>query len=431
MGATPQGDRLHALARERERFQWAVLGFSGTALALLGPIFAATGWSTQATWHNAMLLALTPIGAAIVWAGRRGRPNVAIGLLAFGALAVAGGVHLSGHGADMALLYLMPVLVVGWIAGDSLTVVVLPAFLVAGAAVIRALRWDLGVDDDWSLWWNHSTDALAVLALTGVLTWLGRRRMARNESVLQQVLWDRQRLADKARAASDEKSAFLARVSHELRTPLNAILGYSELIEEEEELSDDAAGDLDKVQQAARQLLALVDDVLDLSKVEAGRWEPSLVELTLEELLEPVRVVVAPLVARNRSELRVSWSGEPVTLDAARVRQVLVNLLSNAARFTEGGVVTLRAQRSGTMMSFEVEDTGIGIPADRLSSLFEPFVQATAETAAQYGGTGLGLAICDRFVRQMGGHMEVHSEVGKGSVFRVVLPVVSATPPPS
>ena len=428
----PQGDRLHALARERERFQWAVLGFSGTALALLGPIFAATGWSTQATWHNAILLALTPIGAAIVWAGRQGRPNLAIGLLAFGALAVSGGVHLSGHGADMALLYLMPVLVVGWIAGDSLTVVVLPAFLVAGAAVIRALRWDLGIDDDWGLWWNHSTDALAVLALTGVLTWLGRRRMARNESVLQQVLWDRQRLADKARAASDEKSAFLARVSHELRTPLNAVLGFAQMLQYDPKtpLTSSQEESVGNIIEGGQHLLELVNDILDLVRIEAHQVSLSVQKVDANEIVKNCVDLSLPLGQPNGVEIIDGLSDRAPFLlraDEVRLKQILLNLLSNAVKYNRpnGKVVVDGWETKNKFLRLEVSDTGIGITKEDFQGVFEVFQRIDADPMVAREGTGIGLSVSKLLVEKMAGRIGFESELGVGSTFWVELPLAS------
>jgi signal transduction histidine kinase/CheY-like chemotaxis protein len=235
-----------------------------------------------------------------------------------------------------------------------------------------------------------------------------------------------------AENANRAKSAFLANMSHELRTPLNAILGYSDLlIEEAEDLEqDDFSPDLKKIHHAGSHLLALINDVLDLSKVEAGKMEVYAETFEIEALIDEVCATVAPLMARNGNELVIDRTGELGVMhqDLTKLRQTSLNLLSNAAKFTKNGTITFGARcerdSSGEWVTFSVRDTGIGIPADKLERLFEEFSQADVSTTREYGGTGLGLAISRRFCRMLGGDVTVTSVVGEGSTFTIRLPAV-------
>jgi PAS domain S-box-containing protein len=245
---------------------------------------------------------------------------------------------------------------------------------------------------------------------------------------------------DKAKEAAEvanrAKSQFLANVSHELRTPLNAIILYTELVQEE--AADLKVGqfgpDLQKIHGAAKHLLALINDVLDLSKIESGKLELLLETFDGPELIQEVVTTIQPLVDKNANELRIHCSPDLGTLhaDPTKVRQALFNLLSNACKFTEHGVVSLRASREhvegADWVVFEVADTGIGIAPDQMARLFEPFAQGLLATTRKYGGTGLGLAITRRFCQAMGGEIAVRSEPGKGSTFTIRLPAVVAGP---
>ncbi len=237
-----------------------------------------------------------------------------------------------------------------------------------------------------------------------------------------------------ARAVAEEanaaKSAFLASMSHELRTPLNAIIGYSEMLGEDanERGDPEAQADLERIRGAGRHLLALINDVLDLSKVEAGRLEVSREPFRLDQIVTEAADQVRPTIEKNRNALEIDIQpgiGE-MTGDATRVRQILLNLLSNAAKFTEKGTVRITVAerpRDGEVWAvFTVADSGVGMTDEQLAMLYEPFHQGSAEFTRRYGGTGLGLALSRRLCHLLGGDIEVESTSGQGSSFTVSLP---------
>ena len=233
---------------------------------------------------------------------------------------------------------------------------------------------------------------------------------------------------DEAEAANRAKSTFMANMSHELRTPLSAIIGYAEMLAED--LSDgteptDLAADVDKIEGNARHLLGLINDVLDLSKVESGKMEAYVESFDLGAMVEDVGSTVAALMDKkgNRFELTRGEGLGAMRSDVTRLRQVLLNLLSNAAKFTEQGARhDGRDAQEGDWVSFAVSDSGIGMTAEQLAKLFQRFQQADVSTTRQFGGTGLGLALTRAFVTLLGGTVTVASTVGMGSTFTVRLP---------
>ena len=252
---------------------------------------------------------------------------------------------------------------------------------------------------------------------------------------------ERQRIMEKLRqatkaadAANRAKSSFLANMSHELRTPLNAIIGYSEMLQEEaEDTSQDGfVLDLKTIQAAGRHLLELINSVLDLSKIEAGKMELYLETFDVAAMIQDVVTVVQPLLAKNANQLQVRCEESigRMSTDLTKLRQSVLNLLSNACKFTERGTIHLEVTREAASQGDEsdwitlsVRDTGIGMTADQLARIFQPFTQAEAGTSRQFGGTGLGLSITQSFCHIMGGDISVESTPGEGTIFRMRLPV--------
>jgi signal transduction histidine kinase len=262
------------------------------------------------------------------------------------------------------------------------------------------------------------------------------RELIRTQLELKTLNEQLQQARDAALAASRAKSEFLARMSHELRTPLNAIIGYSEMLQEEAQDLGEAAlsPDLQKINTAGKHLLALINDILDLSKIEAGKMPLYLETFDLASVIHDVATTVQPLVEVNANTLVVHRLDALGTLhaDLTKVRQVLFNLLSNACKFTKQGTIGLQVSRQGEdgaeWIMFCVTDTGIGMTPGQMGKLFQAFSQAEDSTTRQYGGTGLGLAITKHFCQMMGGDVTVASEVGQGSTFTVRLPAKVSAP---
>jgi len=271
-----------------------------------------------------------------------------------------------------------------------------------------------------------------------------REQMLEMEKAKNQELEHARAAAEEAKQAADDankaKSSFLANMSHELRTPLNAIIGYSEMVSEE--LEDLGAGelrpDIEKVVAAAKHQLGLVNDILDISKIEAGKMTLFLEDFDLTTLVHEVAATVQPLVAKNTNTLSVECSADLGTMraDQTKVRQALFNLLSNASKFTENGRITLEVRSQASqlltdhcpLISFRVRDTGIGMTPEQLGRLFQAFSQADASTTRKFGGTGLGLTISRQFCRLMGGDLTVESVMGEGSTFTAIIPAVVVDP---
>lgn len=230
---------------------------------------------------------------------------------------------------------------------------------------------------------------------------------------------------DDAVSANSAKSQFLANMSHELRTPLNAIIGFSELLidDVEDDGNGDYIPDLAKIQRAGQHLLSLINDILDLSKIEVGKLELFVEEFEVDDLMTDISNTIAPLIEKNSNTLEIVNNAEFKTLnnDLTKIRQCIFNLLSNAAKFTENGIiqVTISSSDDSSMVEFSVTDQGIGLTEEQISKIFEPFTQADSSTAKTFGGTGLGLSISREFCRMMGGDIIVESTLGKGSTFKM------------
>ncbi|KQT50721.1 hypothetical protein ASG43_05420 [Aureimonas sp. Leaf454] len=260
-----------------------------------------------------------------------------------------------------------------------------------------------------------------------ILRWFGTNTDVTRQRAVEQEL---EAAKEAAEGANRAKSQFIANMSHELRTPLSAVIGYAEMLEEEVEDLGEAhlLSDLRKIEGNARHLLSLINNVLDLSKIEAERMDIYSETFDVKTILDEVTSTVGSLMSKknNRVELKLGEGLGSAHTDQVKLRQCLINLLSNASKFTEDGVVTLRADRSSDgardWLSFEVEDTGIGMSHEQIERLFERFSQADSSTTRKFGGTGLGLAITRAFCRLLGGDIGVRSEEGKGSIFTIRIP---------
>jgi len=235
---------------------------------------------------------------------------------------------------------------------------------------------------------------------------------------------------DVALQASQEKSIFLANMSHELRTPLNAIIGYSELLQDavDDDGNEKYIKDLSKIDSAGRNLLQLINGVLDISKIEAGQMELLIEELNIEKFIFDIKSTLQPLIATNNNEFKVDCPSNIgfMKSDETKLRQIIYNLGSNAGKFTNNGKVTLSVSEvvilSEEWIRFDMSDTGIGMSADQMSKVFKEFTQGDSSTTKKFGGTGLGLSICKRFCEMLKGDVFLTSKEGFGSIFTVLIP---------
>jgi len=284
----------------------------------------------------------------------------------------------------------------------------------------------------WQLYGFGSAIAVIVLVVSFVLA----SRLSRSMELAEIRRKDALEARDAAESANRTKSTFLANMSHELRTPMNAIIGYSEMLIEEAEDSGltDLSPDLQKIRSAGKHLLALINDILDLSKIEAGKMTVYVEEFRVADMIADVASTIQPLIQKNGNQLEIVQADREWMMksDLTKVRQTLFNLLSNASKFTENGRITVTIERdpAAARIRFSVADSGIGMNAEQLSRLFQAFSQADASTTRKYGGTGLGLVISRKFCQMMGGDITVSSEVGVGTTFTVELPDTLIAPAP-
>ncbi len=300
------------------------------------------------------------------------------------------------------------------------------AGLVALGYVAQAVI-DVSVLADWAVVTSAVAELLVLAFSTIVLGWLGKGWL----HALQEADQARAQLVEAhslAMQANRAKSSFLASMSHELRTPLNAVIGYAELAQDD--LTDDRhvnPEDLEHIRSAGQHLLSLVNQVLDLSRIEAGKLKLERSTVLLHELAREVGDILGPQLAQRHNRLVLDLEPvEPASLDPLRTRQILTNLLGNATKFTEHGTITVVVRQEGDRLRAAVSDDGPGIPPHRLEAIFAPFEQASDEVQGTYGGTGLGLAISRRLAREMGGNLWAESELGHGATFFLEFPVSGA-----
>ncbi|MEQ1564131.1 MAG: HAMP domain-containing sensor histidine kinase [Myxococcota bacterium] len=436
MGHRPdEADDLAAqLEREHASHRRRVLQAVGAA-TLPFPLFTLAFGGEIVTPHivaQLVLVALT--AAAAIGFGRLGYTRAGtLGLVAVGTL-VAADAHVWLRESVTAPAYAILFVALGTTLLPRGQAVGLAFALAAAVLAMRVGRAYTG--DGPEPWLPATVDVITLVGATAALGFTNRGRFDRDRELLYRAVDDLRRHqaaleearatadahAAAATAASEMKTEFLLRVSHELRTPLNAILGYGELVLESAEPSDPARADVERICVAARHQLHLVDELLDLSQVEAGRVDLKVEAIELAALVRPVADAARALARPKGLRVVVSAGAAMVRVDPGRVRQVLLNLVSNAVRFTDAGEVRIEAEVSGGPITLRVTDTGIGIGAERLAQLFQPF--ARAERAVGRGGAGLGLAITDRLVRGLGGTLAIASELGRGTRVEVTLPQV-------
>lgn len=313
--------------------------------------------------------------------------------------------------------------------------------LVQATEKVRSGNLDERVSEDRAMFRDEIDDLTTNFnAMTNTLSQLYgslEQKVAERTDELSNALKELALRRDEALEASKTKSLFLANMSHELRTPLNAIIGYSEMLEEEAEDFgyEDIVPDLQKIQKAGTHLLALINDILDISKIEAGKIDMYTEDFNFEILLDEMTTTIHPLIQEKNNQLAIDLP-EPIGVihsDVTKMRQVVFNLLSNAAKFTEEGTITIKVEveklSDNEWLEISVTDTGIGMTPKQVATVFDEFTQADSSTTRKYGGTGLGLPISRHFTQMMGGDISVTSEAGVGSTFKVRVPKRVIPPP--
>ena len=419
---------LHAEPEAQLRSRVFVAGCFGIAVLALASMLVRL---TTVPFDRGAILALAAIAvvSTLPWVQYRYRSyRLAGGLYVANAVITLPTFHLllGVFPAPALLMFPVPPLLLTFFFGGRsglLTAVGL-------ALTILALRLALplpGPEQLATLAWTFTTVGMATCVLVALVAMAFERARVNSQARLQAANIAFEEAHARAEAENRSKTEFLRHVSHELRTPLTSILGYGELVQEA--LADEGnlahAADLEKIRDASQQLLALINDLLDISRIEAGAVDLEFAEVTPLRLLEQVRDTVLPLLSVNHNtlELVVAPDLPPLITDEQRLRQVLLNLLSNASKFTDGGQIVVTADSTADALVLCVRDSGAGMTPEQCARLFEPFAQVHASLALRRQGTGLGLALSRRFVEQLGGTITVRSEPGRGSEFTIHLPL--------
>ena len=404
----------------------AVSGIGGTAGYYWFHSSTTPLLKTWEDWFSADALGIIAVAPLVIelFSAARARPTrtqLIEGTAAVAALAVTSGFVVSLPAPLLAtvvpIALLFPPLL--WLAARCEPIFASAAVFIVSLMIVATTIFDIG----------HFGSRGRPIAETALAAQASILLVALATLVLASLFVE---IRDKGRQlaeASEHKSQFLANMSHELRTPLNAIIGYSEILQEDVKgLGQSHLGlDLKKIENAGRHLLGLINDILDLSKIEAGRMEVFLEDIEIAPLLDEVRAIITPLTEKsgNTLDVRLSPKLSAIRTDRTKVKQCLLNVLSNANKFTENGGITLvvdRLERDHPMVRFVVSDTGIGMTEEQLRRLFKAFSQADISTTKKFGGTGLGLAITQHFCQLLGGDIKVASRWGEGSTFTITVP---------
>ena len=372
--------------------------------------------------------------ASVPWILQATNPTVAGNFLVLMMFGLVGsvGYTLGGWSGPLLVWYsVMPALATMVTEGRwSVVWAVIVLLQLLGLYTVKLLGWLPIYISETDLDILNCVSIISFMAVLVNLTQLYENFENQTVRKLRRINRELAQARDRALEASKAKTSFVANMSHEFRTPLNAIIGYSDLILDEGSPDEQTSRDLKRIRAAGTHLLELVNGLLDLTKIEAGKMELECQEFSLDPLLEELEDTIQPILQKNGNTFRLEEPAEipPLYTDALKLKQVLLNLLSNACKFTQNGQVTLRVsylalEKMEKLIKFEIIDTGIGMTPEQQKKVFEPFTQADASTARRFGGTGLGLTICDRFCRLLGGRLTLQSQMGQGSTFALTIPM--------